>query len=112
VRVVVGGLQERQLRNVNGVHPGLVRHEVFEVVLDGFGDFNDMALDLALQPKTQARVMDSYCIKVRPRSALLTCLSRNFNLLDVVFIHNFLEPYFGIFISIVVVDHSINLQIN
>lgn len=41
------------------IHSWLVGHEVFEVVLYGFGDLDLVSLDLALQPKAQARVVDS-----------------------------------------------------
>lgn len=48
-----------------------------------------MALDLALEPQRQRGVMDA-------------CLSRNFDLLDVILVHDLLESQFNLLVSILI----------
>jgi hypothetical protein len=63
---------------VHGVHLGLCEHKVLEVVLDSVGYFGLVALDLALDPETERRVVDP-------------CLPSDIHLLDVVLGHDLLE---------------------
>ena len=57
---IVGVLQEVQFGDVHRVHARLVRHEIFQIILNRLSYFHHVSLYLSLQPKGQRRVVDSY----------------------------------------------------
>lgn len=91
------------------VHPWLVAHKVFQIVLDGFCNLDLMAFDLALKPQTQTRMVDAYKLYKLWLAFLsglvLTCDSSYVHLLDGVLVHDLLESLLGLLISVLVVLH-------
>jgi len=83
-------LKQTQLRNVCCVHSRFIWHEVLDVLLDCVRDLDHVALNLALEPQREARVMDS-------------CFAGYLDLLDVVLMQDVLQTLFELIIAVAVI---------